>query len=61
MICFRCEKEEEQMMVIDNKELNFKETVCFPCIVRCLKDHKKEQAEKLMRQVLSASDGMDRK
>tara|TARA_R100000656_G_C3895949_1_gene117661 strand:+ start:34 stop:201 length:168 start_codon:yes stop_codon:yes gene_type:complete len=49
MNCFRCGKEEEQMMAINNKELGFKEIICFPCIVKCLKDHKEKQAWELVK------------
>jgi len=55
MKCFRCAKEEEQMLAINNKELGFKETVCFPCVIKSLKDHKKVQAEEIMKKIMEDS------
>lgn len=56
MKCFRCEKDKEQLLAIDNKELNFKETICFPCVVKCLKDYKQKQIEKLVKNMMEASE-----
>ena len=52
MICFRCKKDKEQLLAIDNKELSFKETICFPCVVKCLKDHKRKQADELVKKMM---------
>ena len=56
MKCFRCEKDKEQLLAIDNKELKFNETVCFPCVVKCLRDHKKKQAEDIVAQIMKTSN-----
>ena len=55
MICFRCEKDKEQLLAIDNKELSFKETVCFPCVVKCLRDYKKSQIDDIVGQIMKTS------
>ena len=56
MECFICKKDKEQLLAIDNKELSFKEVVCFPCVVVKLKAHKKKQAEEMMKQIMEASE-----
>jgi hypothetical protein len=52
MKCFRCKKDKEQLLTVDNKDLNFKESVCFPCVVKCLRDHKKKQATEMMKKIM---------
>ena len=52
MKCFRCKKDKEQLLTVDNKDLNFKESVCFPCVVNCLRDHKKKQATEMMKKIM---------
>ncbi len=56
MKCFRCGKDKEQLLTVDNKELSFCESTCFPCVVKCLKDHKKKQAEDIVKSIMEASE-----
>ena len=42
--CFICNKDKEQLLAIDNKRLNFKAIVCFPCVVLKLKEEKDKDA-----------------
>ena len=44
-ICFICKKDKEQLLAIDNKRLDFKATVCFPCVVLKLKEEKQKDAQ----------------
>lgn len=55
MKCFRCEKDQEQLLTIDNKEMNFNESICFPCVVKCLKDFKQKKIEKLVKGIMEDS------
>tara|TARA_R100000152_G_C6713985_1_gene141105 strand:+ start:270 stop:467 length:198 start_codon:yes stop_codon:yes gene_type:complete len=43
--CFICKEDKEQLLAIDNKKIDFKATVCFPCVVSKLKEEKQRQAE----------------
>ena len=54
MICFICNGDKEQLLAIDNKELKFKETICFPCVVKTLKEKKQKQkeAEDIIKQMM---------
>ena len=56
MKCFRCAKDKEQLLTVDNKEMNFNESICFPCVVKCLKDFKQTQAEEIVRKFMEASE-----
>ena len=56
MKCFRCEKDKEQLLAIDYKELEFKENICFPCVVKCLKDYKQKKIEDLVKSMMEASE-----
>jgi len=52
MECFICKEDKEQLLAIDNKKISFKEVVCFPCVVKKLKEEKQRQATELMKEVM---------
>jgi len=52
MKCFRCNKNKEQLLAVDNEDLNFKESICFPCVVKCLKDYKEKKATEMMKKIM---------
>tara|TARA_B100000029_G_C17113432_1_gene792363 strand:- start:84 stop:254 length:171 start_codon:yes stop_codon:yes gene_type:complete len=56
MKCFRCEKDKEQLLTVDNKELNFNQSICFPCVVKCLKDYKQKKAEDMVKSIMEANE-----
>ena len=56
MKCLRCEKDKEQLLTIDNKDLNFHESICFPCVVKCLKDYKQKKVEDVVKSMMEASE-----
>ena len=54
MECFRCKKDVEQLLTIDQE--NLKMSMCFPCVVKCLRDYKRKTAEKLMKDVMGLDE-----
>jgi len=55
MKCFRCNKDKQQLLTIDNKDIPFSESFCFPCVVKCLRDFKKNKAEEMMKKIMESS------
>ena len=51
-ICYRCKEDKEQLLAVDNPRIGFKDTVCFPCVVECLKDYKKKEAHRLVKEMM---------